>query len=198
MRLDTLLLEALRKEARERGDDPDSVVLPSWIRYARLMTATTTCRRSARRSTSWRRGSNGSSTRRPPTTSSRLAADVLGGINKRQKCAECQLVVVAVVIATPVRSMCGTPSDTGVRHGRQRSANSGLRRSDTKHHSIFDFSGSFEIPERVSIKSRIDQKRVARFWHSIPHLERLCFAARNGPDLTWRCVRRRRCLANIG
>jgi len=37
-----------------------------------------------------------------------------------------------------------------------------------------DFSGSFEIPERVGIKSRIDQKRVARFWHSIPfHLEHL-------------------------
>src|SRR6516164_10702393 len=31
-----------------------------------------------------------------------------------------------------------------------------------------DFSGSFEIPKRVGIKSRVDQKRVARFWHSIP------------------------------
>src|SRR6516225_10427054 len=49
-----------------------------------------------------------------------------------------QLVVViaAIVIATPVSAATGTAGDTCVRHGCQRSTNSGLRGTDAEHYSI--------------------------------------------------------------
>jgi hypothetical protein len=49
-----------------------------------------------------------------------------------------QLVVViaAIVIATPVSAATGAASHTCVRHGRQGSTNSGLRRTDAQHHSV--------------------------------------------------------------
>jgi hypothetical protein len=46
------------------------------------------------------------------------------------------VVVIAAVVATPVSAASGTASDTCVRHGRQGSANSGLRGTDAEHHSI--------------------------------------------------------------
>lgn len=46
------------------------------------------------------------------------------------------MVIAAIVIATPYGTARRAAGDACVRHGRQRSANSGLRGTDAEHHSI--------------------------------------------------------------
>jgi hypothetical protein len=56
-----------------------------------------------------------------------------------QECAKCRLVVkMAVVIITASEgSTRSAARDAGIRHRRQRAADTSLRRTDTEHHSIF-------------------------------------------------------------
>ena len=84
--------------------------------------------------------------------------------------AQSVMIMAVVIVTASIGSARGAARDTGIRHRRQRAADTSLRRTDTEHYSIFSSAKQYHQASQHRQPQQLAHLMLPFLWRRSRHI----------------------------